>query len=96
MFYQVHADHISLSLKVSANAPKNEIKSCSANDERLIIKIRAVREKGLANKELIAYLSSTLKIPQKQFLLLRGETSPQKVLAIYGLSEKKLLQVLGI
>ena len=95
MFYQVHKDSITLSLKISANAPKNSIKPPSLTDERLQVKICAVREKGKANEALVAYLSSIFKIPQKQIAVLRGLTSPQKVVALYGLSEKNLRQTLG-
>lgn len=79
-----------------ASAPKNALKPVSAHDERLVVKIRAIREKGKANEELIAYFSSIFKIPQKDIQLIRGGTSPLKTLAIYGLSLEKLQNVLGI
>ena len=95
MFYKVHEDRISLSLKVQANAPKNEHKPCSATDERLVVKIRAVREKGKANDELIAYFSRIFKIPKNRVQILQGGTTPLKVLAIYGLKEETLRNILG-
>ena len=96
LFYQIHKDHITLSVKVLANAPKNEFKIHSANDQRLIVKIRAVREKGKANEELIAYFSSIFEIPKKDVQLIRGGTSPLKTIALYGVNLEKLQNVLGI
>lgn len=95
MFYQVHTDHITVSVKVLANAPKNELKKCSPSDERLVIKIRAQREKGKANEELVAYFSSIFKIPQNRIQILRGTTTPLKVLALKGLTEETLRNILG-
>ena len=95
VFYQIHKDHITLSVKVLANAPKNEIKPCTAKDERLVVKIRAIREKGKANEELIAYFSSIFKIPKNRIHLLRGETTPLKVLALYDIDVETLRNILG-
>ncbi len=95
MFYQIHKTTINLSVKVSTNAPKNSIQTPYLTDERLLIKIRAVREKGKANEVLIAYLSNIFDIPQRQIVVLRGLTSPQKVIALHGISEEKLRQTLG-
>jgi uncharacterized protein len=66
------------------------------DSERLVVKIRAVREKGKANEELIAYFSSIFKVPQNCVQVLRGQTSPLKVLALYGLKEESLRNILGI
>lgn len=78
-----------------ANAPKTELKPCTVNDERLVVKIRAIREKGKANEELIAYFSRMFKIPKNHVQILRGDTTPLKVLAIYGLNEETLRNILG-
>ena len=96
MFYQIHKDHITLSIKVIANATRNELKRCQPTDERLVIKIRALREKGKANEELVAYFSSIFQIPKKDIVLFRGATAPLKILAVYGVSAEKLRNVLGI
>ena len=95
VFYQVHEKSIHLSVKVSANASKNSIKTTSCADERLQVKLQAVREKGKANAALIIYLSAIFDVPQKQIIILRGLTSPQKVVAISGISEKQLRDTLG-
>lgn len=96
MFYQIYKDHITLSLKVVANAARNELKRCQPTDELLVVKIRALREKGKANEDLIVYFRSIFQVPQKDIVLFRGATTPLKILALHSVSAEKLRNVLGI
>ena len=48
----------------------------------LKISVVAVPEKGKANKELIAYLSSLLKLPKSAFNIIYGETDRYKKIEI--------------
>ena len=51
----------------------------------LHIKIRALPAKGSANEELIAHLSSLLKIPKSRISLNKGHTSRIKQVEITGI-----------
>ena len=64
----------------------------------LKVKIRAVPEKGNANDELIAYLSSILDVPKSRISWLKGHTSKIKQVHIEGMSledvKKKIEELL--
>ncbi len=60
----------------------------------LKVKLKAVPEKGKANEELIAFLSSSLRIPKSKILLLRGGTSKQKTVCFLGLKKEELEDLL--
>ncbi len=52
----------------------------------LKVKIRAIPAKGSANKELVTYLSSLLKLPKSRISLSKGLTSKIKQVHIDGLT----------
>ncbi len=56
----------------------------------LKVKIRAVREKGNANDELISYLSSILNVAKPRISLLKGHTSKIKQVQIDGISIEEI------
>lgn len=65
-----------LKLYVQPGAKKNEI--LGEYNERLKVKIQALPVDGAANKELIAFLSKTLKLSKKEIMILRGDSSRMK------------------
>jgi uncharacterized protein len=69
-----------LSIKVQPNAGRNEVIGLTNGVWK--IKIAAPPEKGKANKELIEFLSDTLKLRKDRVTILKGETSHNKVVAI--------------
>ena len=69
-----------LSIKVIAGASKNSLEGL--HEGRLKIKLRAVREKGKANEELISFLAEILKIPKRKIAILSGFTSSLKKIEI--------------
>lgn len=73
-----------LEIKVTPNASKNEILRWEEN--RLVIKIQGVPEKGKVNENLIAFLAKTLGIAKSQIEILSGKTSRLKKLEITGMS----------
>lgn len=76
--------------------PKSS-KSCIVGWEGDVLKVRlkALPEKGNANKELISFLSKTIKIPQKQISLVHGHKGRQKRLEITGISKEALRERIG-
>lgn len=78
-----------ISLRVSPNAPKNEVVGFS--DGILRVKIAAPPLKGKANRELVAFLSRLLGVSQSSLAIIRGHTSRSKTVAVSGLSQQELL-----
>lgn len=69
-----------LDIKIIPNASKNEI--VEKDGHKLKVRIKAVPEKGKANKELIKFLSSTFNVSKSQIEIVRGNTSRQKRISI--------------
>ena len=64
---------------------------------RLKIYLKSVAEDGKANKELISYMSSMLKIPQQDIVIFVGEHGRTKMLKIYkDITFEQLLDFLDI
>lgn len=81
---------LTLSLKISPNASKNEI---IKTQDGLKIKITAPPVDGKANKSLIEFLSKTFKIPKSSIEILRGETSKEKTLLIKITDDDKIAMI---
>ncbi|HIS37365.1 TPA: YggU family protein [Candidatus Scatousia excrementigallinarum] len=81
---------LTVSLKISPNASKNEI---IKTDDGVKIKIMAPPVDGKANKSLIEFLSKTFKIPKSSIEILRGETSKEKTLLIKITDDDKIAMI---
>lgn len=79
-WYKQEGEHLFLFVYAKPASSKNEITGLNADQSRLCIKIKAPPVDGLANEELIKYLSKLLKVPKTSILLHKGESSKQKVL----------------
>ncbi|MEE3349250.1 MAG: DUF167 domain-containing protein [Candidatus Gastranaerophilaceae bacterium] len=80
-------DGITIQIKISPNASKNEI----IKDEAGIkIKLTAQPVEGKANKALIEFLSKQFKIPKTSIIILKGETSKDKTLLIKVSDDDKI------
>ena len=81
-----------LLVKVTPRSSQNKI--VSWDGEILKVRLKAVPEKGNANKELITFLSKELKIPQKQIVIAHGHRGRQKRLEFLGISKEDLLDLI--
>lgn len=81
-----------LEVKITPNAPKNEILRWEGT--RLVIKIRGVPEKGKVNENLIEFLSLSLKIAKSKIRIIAGATSRLKKLEIEGQSLEQIKNLL--
>lgn len=72
--------HAELHLVVKPNARKTAF--TTINEKGLTITLQAKPDKGEANKELIAYLARTLKIPKSRIILKKGGNSRYKTVLI--------------
>jgi uncharacterized protein (TIGR00251 family) len=89
-----HTNNHWLLLKVSPNASRNEI--TGLRDGVLQVKITAAPEGGKANRELITFLSRTLKVKKSAISIIRGETRRHKVISIEGMSREDIISKIGL
>jgi uncharacterized protein (TIGR00251 family) len=80
MFYEVAEDHILLRIKAVPGSSINKI--ADIQEGVLRIKIKAPAVEGAANKELIKFLSKTLRIAKSDIDILKGETSKIKSIRV--------------
>jgi uncharacterized protein len=76
-----------ISIKAQPNAGRNEDVGLTGGIWK--IKIAAPPEKGKANKQLIEFLSDTLGVRKTHILILKGESSHNKILAIEGIDQSE-------
>jgi uncharacterized protein (TIGR00251 family) len=81
-----------IAVHVQPNARKNEITGYAA--EVLRVKIVAPPVKGKANAELVDFLSQALSIRRGDVVIVRGETSRDKLVEINGLTRQMVLDML--
>lgn len=74
---------------IQPNARKNEITGYAA--EVLRVKIAAPPVKGKANAELVDFLSQALSIRRGDVVIVKGETSRDKLVEINGLTRQMVL-----
>ena len=80
-------NHIELYVRVTPNGSCNEIigiLDSSNSQNRLLLKVQAVPEKGKANKAAIKYLSKQLQIPKSMITITSGSNARKKTLLIVG------------
>jgi len=70
-----------LKIKVIPKAPHTEFVE-TMSDGTLKIRLKAVAEKGRANKELIDFLAKTCKVDKKEVSILSGKTAPHKLVKL--------------
>lgn len=86
--YKETCDGVIISIKVIPKANVSEIVGSENNE--LKIKIKAVPDKGLANAELIGFLSKKLKIAKSCFTLISGDTSRHKRVLVKGMTLEQI------
>ncbi|MFV8819537.1 DUF167 domain-containing protein [Haliea sp. E17] len=64
-------------------------------DDRLKVRLSAPPEKGKANAALLRLLSRELGLQESALAIVSGGSSPNKVVAIEGLSPAEVRQALG-
>lgn len=68
---------LKLALKIIPNAKRSEI--VGWEDGVLKVKIAAPAVEGKANTELVRFLAETLGVPKSRIVILKGETSRNKL-----------------
>ena len=84
-----NSNSVGLHVRLTPNARRNEITGFTG--DVLQVKIAAPPVKGKANEELINYLSKVLGIKKSNIIIVKGQTSRNKVLSIEGMSKDEML-----
>lgn len=71
-----------MQVKVIPKSSKSELVGLLANGVWKV-RIKAIPEKGKANKELITFLAKELNVPITKITIVRGETSHHKLINIH-------------
>jgi len=91
MFYFKKEGHYFLTIKVKPNAAQTRIvgiiscadtKTACPSNEALLIEVKALPEKGNANKEVIKLLAAELKLPTACIKVKSGKSSRIKLISI--------------
>jgi len=88
-----------LFLKVTPNASRDEIGDVVADAEgqgHLVVRVRAVPEKGKANKAVVKLFAKTLGMRPSAIELIKGDTSRLKQICVADLSVDALTRKLGL
>ncbi|MGE5391004.1 MAG: DUF167 domain-containing protein [Deltaproteobacteria bacterium] len=88
-----NAEEITVEIKVQPRASRNQI--VGEQGGVLKIKLTAPPVEGEANQALVDYLASVLDTPRRNIILLKGETSRNKIIAIKGMTQEAFLQRIG-
>lgn len=88
------AGAITLNVKVTPNASKNEVLGLTDGTWR--VKIAAAPDKGKANKELIEFLSKRLGVKKSCISILKGQTSHNKLVAVAGIMQEEIAKRFGV
>ena len=79
-YYRITTDSIHIDLKVTPGASKNEI--AGIRDNRLCVRIAAAPQDGKANAGLISFMAKTLGCAKRDVVLINGEKSRLKTIAL--------------
>ena len=85
---------VTLKLKVKPKGKQNAV--LGVRGDALLISVTAAPEKGKANQACIALLAQILKIPKSAIDILSGETYPEKVMRVRGVTKEQIRERLSL
>lgn len=88
-YFKIMGNDIVIKVKIVPGSSKNKIVGVYNN--ALKISITAPPVEGKANKECIAYLSKYFDVAKSKIEIISGETSKNKLIKIYDISQSKFL-----
>jgi uncharacterized protein len=84
---RLRAGGVTVALRVTPKASRESIDGIEARGDgvaRLRVRVRALPDKGKANKAVIALLAKAWDLPPRALSIVSGETARDKVLLIEG------------
>ena len=91
-YFKITGNDIVIKVKIVPGSPKNKIVGVYNN--ALKISITAPPVEGKANKKCIAYLAKYFDIAKSKIEIISGQTSKNKLIKIYDISQKDFLDKL--
>jgi len=86
--------HCLLRIKVVPNSSRDQLVGWLIKGEVFKVKVQAPPEANKANKSLVKLFAKALNIPEKDIILEKGETKPEKVIRFENLTESDLFKKL--
>jgi len=83
-FLSVQPDAVTLAVKVTPRAPRNEIGEALGTELR--VKVTAPPVDAAANEALIRFLAEKLDCPRSAVQIVRGQTARHKIVKLHGVS----------
>ncbi|WP_310413206.1 DUF167 domain-containing protein [Mycoplana sp. BE70] len=93
-----HEHHVTVTVRLTPNGGRDAIDGIEADasgERHLKVRVRAVPEKGQANKALVALLAKTAGVAKSAVSLVSGETQRKKILRIEG-DPEEIMKRLGL
>lgn len=87
MPFRRHDGYVSVTVRLTPNGGRDAIDGIEADaqgERHLKVRVRAVPEKGLANKALVAVVAKAAGVAKSAVTLVSGETQRKKILRIEG------------
>ena len=88
-YFKIVGNDIIIKAKIVPGSSKNKI--IGAYNDALKIAIAAPPVEGKANKKCIAYLAKYFDIAKSKIEIISGQTSKNKLIKIYDISQKEFL-----
>ena len=85
---------IEIAIRVLPGASKNEV--VGLTDGTWKVRLTAPPIDGRANLALVEFLAERLHVSRSQVVLIKGNTSRNKIVAVYGLSSEEITRTLSI
>jgi len=85
--FEIFADYLKLSVRLTPNGGRNAIDGIERDADGaayLKARVKAVPEKGRANKALTDLIAKALKLPKSSVTVISGDTARKKILRIDG------------
>ncbi len=87
MPFRRHDGYVSVTVRLTPNGGRDAIDGIETDaqgERHLKVRVRAVPEKGLANKALVAVVAKAAGVAKSAVTLISGETQRKKILRIEG------------
>ena len=91
-YFKIRGNDIIVKVKIVPGSSKNKI--ARVYNDALKISITASPVEGKANKKCIAYLAKYFDIAKSKIEIISGQTSKNKLIKIYDISQKEFLEKL--
>ncbi len=89
-YFKIAGNDIIVKVKIVPGSSKNKI--IGVYNDSLKITITAPPVEGKANKKCIAYLAKYFDVAKSKIEIISGQTSKNKLIKIYDISQKKFLE----